>query len=320
MKSIPIFLSSDNNYAPFVATTIASICNNTKSFCDFYILDGGIQEENKEKICELKKQFINFSIEFIKIDLEKEFSTIHYENCCKHVSLSTYNRFLIPKLKPELKRVLYLDVDIIVLGDISELYNQDLEGYMLGAIPEQINEKEINLYKQILKLSETHHYFNAGILLIDLEQWILEDIMSKLFEIESKRRNDLLHADQDVLNICFNDSYKVLDFKFNYETNNNQELEQDKQEIVIRHFNTGIKPWNILPTVKTNLINNIDDFYYYLSKTPFNKSVLDKCEYKYPEQLHKLRLIKLLEKKRVPTIEDCIKYKNKKQESIINNA
>jgi len=50
MYRIPIFLSSDNNYAPFVATTIASICDNTKSFCDFYILDGGIEEENKEKI------------------------------------------------------------------------------------------------------------------------------------------------------------------------------------------------------------------------------------------------------------------------------
>ena len=50
MYRIPIFLSSDNNYAPFVATTIASICDNTKSFCDFYILDGGIEEEKKEKI------------------------------------------------------------------------------------------------------------------------------------------------------------------------------------------------------------------------------------------------------------------------------
>lgn len=314
MKSIPIFLSSDNNYAPFVATTIASICDNTKSFCNFYILDGGIEEKNKEKICKLKEQFNNFSIEFIKIDLEKEFSSIHYENCCKHVSLSTYNRFLIPKLKPELKRILYLDVDIIVLGDISELYNQNLEGCMLGAVPEQISEKEIVVYKKILKLSKNHNYFNAGILLIDLEQWISKDIMSKLFEIEIKRREDLLHADQDVLNICFNDKYKVLDFKYNYETNNNRELEQNRPDIVIRHFNTGIKPWDILPTIKTNLINNIDDFYYYLSKTLFNDSVLENCQYRSSEQLHKLRLMKLLEKKRIPTIEDCIRYKNRKLE------
>ena len=70
--NIPIFLSSDNNYAPFVATTIASICDNTKSFVEVYVLDGGITEENQEKISALKDVFKNFSIEFIKIDLEKE--------------------------------------------------------------------------------------------------------------------------------------------------------------------------------------------------------------------------------------------------------
>ena len=49
-NKIPIFLASDNNYAPFVATTIASICDNTKSFCDVYVLDGGITKENQSKI------------------------------------------------------------------------------------------------------------------------------------------------------------------------------------------------------------------------------------------------------------------------------
>ena len=47
---IPIFLSSDNNYAPYIATTIASICDNTAAFCEFYILDGGIKTDNKTKI------------------------------------------------------------------------------------------------------------------------------------------------------------------------------------------------------------------------------------------------------------------------------
>lgn len=75
--NIPVFLSSDNNYAPFVATTIASICDNTKSFCEFYVLDGGIKEENKAKICELKNKFNNFSIEFIEIDVKKSF--FHYK-------------------------------------------------------------------------------------------------------------------------------------------------------------------------------------------------------------------------------------------------
>ena len=128
-NNIPIFLSSDNNYAPFVATTIASICDNTKSFCEFYILDGGITQENQEKICKLKVQFNNFSIEFIKIDVEKTFKNIDYKNTCNYVTISTYNRFLIPMLKLNTDKAIYLDVDVIVIGDILKFYEQDFSVY-----------------------------------------------------------------------------------------------------------------------------------------------------------------------------------------------
>ena len=94
--SIPVFLASDDNYAPFVASTIASICSHTKSFCDFYILDGGISEKNKEKICKLKEQFDNFFIEFLFVDLEKEFKNIVYKNAGSYISLSTYKVLGIP--------------------------------------------------------------------------------------------------------------------------------------------------------------------------------------------------------------------------------
>ena len=165
MYRIPIFLSSDNNYAPFVATTIASICDNTKSFCDFYILDGGIEEENKEKICQLKTLFNNFSIEFIQIDLEKEFKGFK-DNM--HFTKSMYSRFLIPILKPEIKKALYSDVDIIALGDIKEMYLENLEGYAIGAVWEAHNEKSVNAKKRKLyELSSLHRFFSSGNIIID---------------------------------------------------------------------------------------------------------------------------------------------------------
>ena len=76
MYRIPIFLSSDNNYAPFVATTIASICDNTKSFCDFYILDGGIEEENKEKIIQCMKKALKDSSKSVASTAEECLNTI----------------------------------------------------------------------------------------------------------------------------------------------------------------------------------------------------------------------------------------------------
>ena len=50
MQNIPIFLASNDGYAPFIATTIASICYNTQSFIEFYILDSGISNFKKKQI------------------------------------------------------------------------------------------------------------------------------------------------------------------------------------------------------------------------------------------------------------------------------
>ena len=133
-NKIPIFLSSDNNFAPFVATTIASICDNTKSFCEFYILDGGITEENKEKICQLKDKFSNFLIEFIGINelIDESFKNAVINE--RYFSKSMYSRLLIPTIKPDLRKVIYSDVDVIFKCDIEQYYQQNIEGYAIACV------------------------------------------------------------------------------------------------------------------------------------------------------------------------------------------
>ena len=63
-KSIKIFLSADDTYAPFIATTVISICSKSDALCEFIVLDGGISNDKKEKILEIKHSYKNFSIEF----------------------------------------------------------------------------------------------------------------------------------------------------------------------------------------------------------------------------------------------------------------
>lgn len=296
MSRIPIFLSSDNNYAPFVATTIISICDNTEAFCEFYILDGGIFEENKIKIQNLKEKYENFSIEFIKIDLEKEFNDLEYENNCPHVTLSTYNRFLISKLKPEIDKLLYLDVDIIVKGDIELLFKINLSDKLLGAIPENFSNNDNALNRNLsLSLKNTHKYFNAGVLLIDNKKWLEQNIMKKLFITDKKFKDKLKWADQDVLNIVFDSNYLELDEKFNWMT----QKENNCNEIIIRHFNTHKKPWQFNENVSTNLIPNIDWFWQYASKTDFYKELYRNApsEVESKKEIRLLQLQNILDKK-----------------------
>lgn len=293
MSEIPIFLASDNNYAPFIATAIASICDNTKSVCEFYVLDSGISITNQEKICELKSRFNNFSIEFIKIDLKKDLNSIEYKNQCVHSTISTYNRFLISKLKPNLGKVIYLDADIIAMGDIEELFCKQLGNYLLGAISElNTNPKNAKQRCLALNLDCNHAYFNAGVLLLDTQKWAQENIAQKLFETEKLYRTELQWEDQDVLNILFNNNYLRLPEKFNYLTSE-QKIDT---ELIIRHFDTNIKPWHFYPNLSSTLIKNCEDFWKYMKMTKFYDETLDKCLYRTQEDLLKLRFQILMRK------------------------
>lgn len=296
MINIPVFLSSDNNYAAFVATTIASICDNTKSFCDFYILDGGITDENKTKICELKKQFNNFDIEFLAVDLEKYFKDLPET---KYISKAMYSRFLIPELKPEIDKAIYSDVDVVVLGDIAEMYNEDLQGHALGAIWEEFAEKTFNIErKRSLKLKDNHKYFASGNLFIDCKKWRENDITNKLIELIQSNTFKLNCPDQDALNIYFNDNYKILSPKYCW-INQNFYFYKDCSDIIIRHFNGFVKPWFINPDTNLNLMQNIQDFWNYAKLTEFFNDLYQKTLNKQEQDMYirHSKIIKIRHKK-----------------------
>ena len=293
MNNIPVFLPSDNNYVPYLATCMVSILSNTTSFIDFYILDSGITEENKKKIVEIKKQFHNFSIEFLYIDTNKEFEDMVTSDW---INKSGYNRFLIPNLKPSLNKVIYIDSDTIVLQDIALLYNESLDNYAIGAIFNE-NRREFNFDTKIpMELSSDYRYFNAGVLLIDVQKWIENDIVKKLFDIEKKYRNVIPHADESVLNKCFDKNYKILDLKYNvidWDFYNNE-----VKEIVVRHFATKNKPWMLNVEDADKFINNASDFWKYAKQTCFYDDMLTNIKsHEEQEKIHQnIRLYKSLYK------------------------
>lgn len=186
----------------------------------------------------------NCSIEFIKIDIDKEFGSIFYKNKAYHVSISTYNRFLIPKLKPEFGKVLYLDVDIIATGDIAELYSIDLGDYALAAVKESfLSGEQLMEIQNRLNLRAVQDYFNAGVLLINNKKWQELEILNRILDVEKQYKNKLKYADQDVLNIIFDSQCKIIPAKYNYMT----QFSLQKGDILLRHFNTNIKPWHTNP-------------------------------------------------------------------------
>ena len=302
--TIPIFITADNNYAPYVATTMVSVLSNTKSFIEFYIITSGISDDNQEKIKSLNNKYKNFSVEFININTDDEYFN---KLASWHGTKINYARFLIPALKPNLKKAIYMDVDIIVQDDILSLYKENLENYALGAVFEKVHQNSINVERlKRLKLDAQHKYFCAGVLLINVQNWLQNNIPEQLAEIGEKYQSDIIDADQDILNKYFDNNYKSLEQKYNWINQNYDFFKEPKESIIIRHFNGIVKPWHIHPDIKENSKLNFtidkNKFWRYAEMTLFYKKLLIDVKYKTNEDLRKHYVYALMKKRNINNV------------------
>lgn len=249
---INIVISSDNNYAPYLTTLLGSTFVNAAKEDKFqiFVLDGGISEKNKSKISQFVIRY-NAKIDFIRVD-EKEFkdSCILVESS-KHITLPTYFRFAVARLLPkELSKVLYLDIDLIVTSSLRTLYSTDISNHFAAVVEDTFNDCMV--ISQKLKLK--NKYFNAGVMLINLDKWREDNLEKKCLDNAIAIRNDICFLDQDVLNYTLDGKVKYLSFKYNLQQTAfhftkqdviGDDLEQSKAAPIIIHYSGHIKPWDM---------------------------------------------------------------------------
>jgi lipopolysaccharide biosynthesis glycosyltransferase len=200
-KELPIVFSADDNYLPFLDVAITSLIENaSRDFCyRIIILHTGIKDEYAELV--RKKECHGFRIDFIDISdrLEKIKSRLRD---VYHFSLVTYYRLFIASLFPEYDKIIYLDSDVVVLGDVSELYRVDMGDNIIAAAPEQFvqNTEQFRTYASMALGVDPDGYVNAGVLVINLAQYRRFGIEDRFISLISKYDFDLLDPDQAYLN------------------------------------------------------------------------------------------------------------------------
>ena len=234
---INICLSSDDKYTQHLAVTITSILKNRAENDEFsfIILDGNISSENKEKTKSLKS-IHDFDIEFVKVD-NNLFAKCPIQDWT-HLSIVTYYRLVLPNIKPEWDRIIYLDCDIVVRQSLKELFNLDIGDNYLAAV------KDISEQKHASRLG-IEHYCNTGVMLINAKKWREDNITDKLFEwIDNNTEKIVLH-DQDILNAALQERFLIIDGKWN--TQFVARILKEKMKIwenaAIIHFIDKRKPW-----------------------------------------------------------------------------
>ncbi|HOJ84135.1 MAG TPA: glycosyltransferase family 8 protein [Bacillota bacterium] len=248
MEPITIVAISNDSFAVHLATMLFSLFENKEAGTRYriYIIDGDISRHNKEQLNELLK---GYHVSPIYLNVDQSL----YIHCPAwgHVTREAFYRISIPDLLPgKIKKALYLDSDMIIKGDLSELWhNEKLKHYLLGAVEDPVDFAGV-------KLPPGYKYFNTGVLLMNLEKWRLEDIPSKVLKFIEENPSQIMWWDQDALNGVLYDRWYPLDYKWNYQVYRMAHLNIDP---VIIHYNTHIKPWNGRTYLQ-------EEYYYYRSR------------------------------------------------------
>ena len=309
--AICVCLSSDDNYAKYLGVTIASIKANrkTKDNYDICVLDGGISQVNKKKILKLSEK--NFSIRFININgfIDEVGENIFSLNA--HFTIATYFRFFITQIFSEYPKVVYIDCDLVVNNDMSELYNINLGKYALGAVhdveitrrletDDRFNGNMTAYLKDKLKMKNIESYFQAGVLVLDIKKLTKIDFTKKCIDRLIEIKNPLF-VDQCILNSLFDGEYKQIDMKWNcmwqlvvyckdldrqLDVNAYNEYMNSRNNPYIVHYAGGVKPW-YYPNIEL-----ADIWWKYARQTPFYEEFLQKLcsQQKAPEVIPSLKL------------------------------
>lgn len=248
-RRIHIAACCDENYVPYVAVMMLSaLASTTGTPITFHLINCSISPESLRKLRGLISRHSG-QLEIYQPDdqLYLGLPTLRYGE-------AVYQRINLPEyIPPDIGRILYIDADTLVLGDLNDLWQLDLEGHLVAAV-ENLSPracKDIGLLRT--------EYFNSGVLLIDLEGWRRENIHHQVTDYARENAHKLQYVDQCSLNAVLrgrwlrlmpdwnqqSDIYKVVKKYQEGSSYTQQGMEDAILDPKIVHFTGKKKPWKV---------------------------------------------------------------------------
>lgn len=246
LDEVIVSFSVDDNYAMFLPVTIESIKAhaNPNRMYKIFILGDNISEKHQQAIYLSQTKNVKISI----IDIQKlvSNSNVHKLRTMKHIKTATYYRFFIPNVLKEYKKAVYLEADQLLQDDVAKLFDVDLADKSLGVIPQPLykmnKSRQWRRYCQKhLKMKYPEKYFNAGVLVMNLEKLRNNNFPTLAFKIAKNYYFDCL--DQDILNFMFSKDSVYISPEWNVEVFILQKLKYTEKPKLIHFSMDDYKPW-----------------------------------------------------------------------------
>ncbi|MDE1515550.1 DUF4422 domain-containing protein [Vibrio sp. dsl-7] len=286
-KYVPIVVNFNEDYAFVAAACMQSIICNISSNHNYeiFILGNKISDKSIRRYHEMVEFIPNVVLSYIEIGNQ---SFVEQLQTNQYFSVETYFRLFIPKIFSNFKKVIYLDVDMIVNKDLSELLQVNLSDACIAAVPcyvmksfvenkvvsnnETGNLSASDYLKNILKIENTHNYIQAGLIVFD--NYKLNDF-NFIEKVISEVNCTYWFLDQDIINKILSGRIKTLPYNWNVmhgnedvtqfikllpENEKHKYLEARKEPYIV-HYAGPAKPWD------NKDVEYSDLFWNYLQKT-----------------------------------------------------
>jgi lipopolysaccharide biosynthesis glycosyltransferase len=194
-------------------------------------------DENSERLIQDSAARFNRNVEIIDL---KNIDLSYLPEYSQPVS--TYYRLLLPSLLKNRNRTIYLDSDLVVEIDLSELFDADLDGHPLGGVPDR-DAIQQGLQAHINRPGDL--YINAGVLVMDLDKWRKENIAAQCMQWLTENPTIATMMDQDAINYTLYKRKVFFDRKFNLNPIHDppaKTLAEIPERVL--HFAGAIKPWH----------------------------------------------------------------------------
>ena len=192
-----VVFAGDYAYIRQIETAMKSICRHN-SRLKIYVLNKDIPQEWFSR---LRMYIQEMGGDLIDCKLIGQQFQMNWSNKLPHINHMTFARYYIPDFVTE-DKVLYLDSDLVVTGDLTPLFELDLgENYLAAA----------------RSCFGAGVGFNAGVLLINNKKWKLDNIRQQLVELTEKEHENVGEGDQSILNILFQKSCYQLEDTYNFQ-------------------------------------------------------------------------------------------------------
>lgn len=248
---LDITCSTDDKYLQHCGAMLCSLFeNNRGNGITIHLLHHNLSTESRNFLIELTKRYNNV-IKFYDVDLKHLGNVGIDDNTHPNLSIATYYRLMLPSLLDNnIERILYLDCDVIVLGDITPLFTLELDDYGVAGV-EDVTPGD-DKHRQVLGFSLSQKCFCAGVLLINLRYWRVHSCEENMLSYANKMAGKLVLEDQDVLNHEFRNHWFKLPYKYMRTPMSIASLDRQQQwpdieeyvsHPVIIHYAAHVKPW-----------------------------------------------------------------------------